>query len=226
MYSIKSVERFGKTFLRIGFLISAWLMFIIAYYFLIIHQLFFSRIALAHIWLFSIVFITFGRVIILFIQELLYRFGIGQVRVLFLGVNNFADQSYTVLKADRRYRVIGALAEHHESRKKGTLQIIGTIDQLESIVKKYQVEEIIQAEPNLKGVTSGDMLSFCRSHHIHFYFIPEVLRSQSVNVEMEMIDTVPLISFKQTPLEGWGHVYKRIFDILFTLVLISLKANT
>jgi len=222
MYSTKSVERFSKTFIRITFMVSSWLMFIIAYYFLVIHQLFFSRIALAHIWLFSIAFVTFGRIFILLIQEFLYRFDIGRIKVLFIGINSFADQSYKVLNLDKKYKVIGALAEHHVSRKIGDLKIVGTIDQLESIVKKYQVDEIIQAEPNLKNVTPGDMLAFCRSHHVHYYFIPEVLRLQSVNVEMEMIDTVPLISMKQTRLEGWGHVYKRVFDFLFSFILIQL----
>ncbi len=222
LYSIKSVERFGKTFLRIGFLVSAWLMFIIAYYFLVVHELFFSRIALAHIWLFSIVFITTGRILILLVQELLYRFGIGQTRVLFMGVNNFADRCYRVLKLDKRYRVVGALANEHESRKKGSLKIVGTIGQLEAMVHKYGVEEIIQAEPTFDSLSNGELLSFCRAHQIHYYFIPEVLRLQSVNVEMEMIDDVPVISLKQTPLEGWGTVYKRVFDIVFSLILIQV----
>jgi len=222
LYSIKSVERFGKTFARILFLVSAWLMFIIAYYFLIVHELFFSRIALAHIWIFAIVFITAGRIVILLIQEFLYRFGIGQTRVLFMGVNSFADRCYKVLHLDKRYKVVGALADEHVSRKRGSLKIIGTIDQLESLVHKYQVEEIIQAEPTFKELSNADLLSFCRSHQIHYYFIPEVLRLQSVNIEMEMIDDVPVISLKQTPLEGWGTVYKRIFDIIFSLILVIL----
>lgn len=222
MYSIKTVERFGKTFLRIAYLVSAWLMFIIAYYFLVVHQLFFSRIALAHIWLFSFVFITLGRIVILLIQELLYHFNIGRTRLLFIGVNSFADQSYEVLKNDHRYEVVGALAEELESRKLGSLKIIGTIAQLESIVRKYKVEEIIQSEANLKDFTPADLLSFCRSHHIHYYFIPEVLRLQSVNVEMEMIDSIPLISLKQTRLEGWGHVYKRVLDFVFSLIFIQI----
>ncbi len=222
LYSIKSVERFGKTFLRIVFLVSAWLMFIIAYYFLVVHELFFSRIALAHIWLFAIVFITLGRVVILFIQEAMYRFGIGQTRVLFVGVNTFADRCYSVLAQDKKYHVIGALADEHHSRKKGTLKIVGTVDQMEPIVHKYKVDEIIQAEPTFESVSNADILSFCRSHQIYYYFIPEVLRLQSVNIEMEMIDDVPVISLKQTPLEGWGHVYKRLFDIIFSLILIQI----
>lgn len=222
LYSIKSVERFGKTFLRIVFLVSAWLMIIIAYYFLVVHQLFFSRIALAHIWLFTIVFVTLGRMVIMLVQELLYRFGYGQTSILFLGVNSFADRCHLVLEQDKKYRVVGALADHMESRKMGALKIIGTVDQLENVAHKYHVDEIIQAEPNLESVSNADILSFCRSHHIHYYFIPEVLRLQSVNVEMEMIDDVPVISLKQTPLEGWGYVYKRLFDILFSLTLIVL----
>ena len=222
LYSTKSVERFGKTFLRIGFLVSAWLMFIIAYYFLVVHQLFFSRIALAHIWLFTIVFVTFGRVVIMLIQELLYRFDIGRTRVLFIGVNDFADRCYGVLSQDRKYKVVGALASEHHSRKMGQLRIIGTIDQLESVVRKYDVEEIIQAEPAFEGLSNADILAFCRSRQIYYYFIPEVLRLQSVNIEMEMIDDVPVIFLKQTPLEGWGHVYKRLFDFVFSLVLIQL----
>ena len=222
LYSLKSVERFGKTFLRIVFLVSAWLMFIIAYYFLIVHQLFFSRIALAHIWLFAIVFISFGRIVILLIQELMYRFNIGRTKVLFIGVNSFADRCYQVLAQDKKYKVIGALAAEHHSRKKGGLKIIGTMDQLESLVHKYQVEEIIQAEPTFERISNAEILSFCRSHQIYYYFIPEVLRLQSVNIEMEMIDDVPVIALRQTPLEGWGHVYKRLFDILFSLVFIVL----
>jgi len=222
LYSIKSVERFGKTVLHIIFLVSAWLMFIIAYYFLIVHQLFFSRIALAHIWLFSIIFIVFGRAIILLIQSLMYRFKIGQSRVLFVGINELADRCYSALKKDKRYHVVGALDEQHKKKKKNTLSIIGSLDQIEAIVNKYKVDEIIQVESNLSNLSNETVLSFCRSHQIHYYFIPELLRLQSINIEMEMIDNIPLISLKQTPLEGWGHVYKRLFDILFSLILIQL----
>ena len=55
-----------------------------------------------------------------------------------------------------------------------------------------------------------------------YNFIPDLIRLQRTNVEMEMIDDIPVISLKQTPLEGWGYVYKRIFDIVFTLILIQL----
>jgi exopolysaccharide biosynthesis polyprenyl glycosylphosphotransferase len=218
LYSLKISERFGKTFIKIFLYVSAWLMFIIAYYFLVIHQLFFSRIALAHIWFFTIAFVAVGRWIILIIQKILYRFNIGRRRVLFIGINSLADQCYKNLEKDRRYKIIGTLSDKLESRKAGKLKIIGTLDQLEHIVKKYGVEEIIQA----KETNASDILGFCRSNQITYYFIPDLLRIQRTNVEMEMIDDVPLISLKQTPLEGWGAVWKRIFDFVFSLIFIIL----
>lgn len=222
LYSLKVTEKFSKTFLRIGFLVSAWLMFIIAYYFLVVHQLFFSRIALAHIWIFTIIFVTLARLLILLIQSFLLRYGIGQRRVLFIGANPLADQCYHELQKDRRYKVIGTLAELRESRGSQKLKIIGTLESLESIVKRYGVEEIILAEPDLKGQWAADLHGFCRSNQINYHFIPDLVRLQRSNVDIEMLDNVPLISLKQTPLEGWGRVYKRIFDFVFSFLLIIL----
>jgi len=220
LYSLKTTTRFSKMVFRIVYLVSAWLMFIIAYYFLIVHQLFFSRIALAHIWLFTILFLTIGRGLINEVQSFLLRYGIGRRRVLFIGVNSVADHFYRSLKKDRRYKIIGALAEQQVSRKAGDLKIVGTLDQLEAVIKKYGVEEVIQSQPDLKHVDANDLLGFCRSNQITYHFIPDLLRLQRTNVEMQMIDNVPLISLKQTPLEGWGHVYKRLFDFLFSLILM------
>lgn len=222
IYSIKFAEGFGKTVLKIFFLISVWLMFIIAYYFLIVHELFFSRVALIQIWLFSIVFVILGRIIILIIKNYLYRFGVGRIRLLFIGVNSFSDHTYHALSQDRKYKIIGALAPKMESRKQGALKIIGTLDDLESIVKTYHIDEIIQTEIDLPHMPPDKLLSFCRAHHLHYYFVPEVLQLQTLNVGMEVIDGIPLISLKQTRLEGWGRVYKRVFDFFFSLCALSI----
>ena len=160
LYSLKKSEGIPRMTLRIIYLVSAWLMFIIAYYFLVVHQLFFSRIALAHIWLFTISFVVAGRLAIGLIQRFLLRFGVGETKVLFVGVNALADHCYEHLLADKKYKVIGAISDKVESRKMGKLKIVGTLDQLEQICKKYGIEEIIDADPNIKEGSSSDLLSF------------------------------------------------------------------
>ncbi len=222
LYSLKTVRRFSYEVFKIVFLISSWLLFIVAYYFLVLHEFFFSRIALAHIWFFSILLVVAGRGIILALQSLLLRWGIGRRRVLFVGVNELADQVYETLKQDRRYQVLGALAAKPESRKREELQVIGTFDELRTIAQKYGVEEVIQAEPDHGDQLSGDLLSFCRSHQLSYSFIPDRMRLQRTNVEVQMLGGTPLISLKQTPLEGWGHILKRSFDLVASSVLMTL----
>ncbi len=222
LYSLKITHRFSKEFVKIAFLVSAWLMFIIAYYFLVVHQLFFSRIALAHIWFFTIFFVSAGRLLIMAIQSFLLRFGIGRRRVLFIGANSLADQFYRVIRKDRYYKVLGALDKSVYSRKKNQLKIIGTLDGLKKIVSKYGVEEIIQATPQLKDREASELHMFCRSRQIKYSFIPDLVRLQRTNVHVQMMDNIPLVSLRETSLDGWGHIYKRLFDFVLSLLLIIL----
>lgn len=220
LYSLKITYQLKRNIFKVVFLVTTWLMFIIAYYFLVVHQLFFSRIALAHIWIFTNFFILLGRGLILGIQSFLLRYGIGRRKILFIGVTALADRFYYNFKEDKRYEVIGAIADELKSRKIGDLKIIGNLNDLAHIVKKYKIEEIIQADPDIKASTSNNILDFCRSNQISYNFIPDLIRLQRTNVEMQTIDGIPLITLKQTALDGWGHIYKRLFDIIFSLILI------
>ncbi|MFH0820157.1 MAG: sugar transferase [Candidatus Peregrinibacteria bacterium] len=222
LYSFKPNRSFFREAFKIIFLTSAWLLGIIAYYFLVLHKLFFSRIALAHIWLLTIALVLFGRMLIAMLRSVLLKYGIGRRRVLFVGVNDLADQMNDQLRRDPQYQVLGALSAKTESRKQRKLQIIGTLDQLDAIVKKQNVEEIIQADPDASDQISRSLLSFCRSHQIKYHFIPDLVRLQSTNVEVLTIGEMPLIRLNQTPLEGWGHINKRGFDMLTSFVLIAL----
>jgi exopolysaccharide biosynthesis polyprenyl glycosylphosphotransferase len=219
LYSLKASHGFARELVRIFLMVSTWIMFFIAYYFLVVHQLFFSRIALAHIWLFSILFVALGRLFILWIQSFLLRFGIGQRRILLVGANELADRFCEHVKNDRSMAIVGAVAVKLVSRKLGQVKVIGTLEHLASMVQKYRVDEIVQAEQNLKEGDAEELHSFCRCNHIAFHFIPDLVRLQRSNVDMEMVGDLPLITLRQTPLEGWGRVFKRIFDFAVTLIL-------
>jgi exopolysaccharide biosynthesis polyprenyl glycosylphosphotransferase len=222
LYSLRVNHKFSKSFLKIVFLVTSWMMFIIAYYFLVVHQLFFSRIALIHIWLFTIIFVSIGRLFIQLIQSFLLRYGFGKRRILFIGANTLADRFCDSIKKDRSYEIIGALESKIFSRSKEQLQIIGVYDNLESVVKKYEVEEIIQSEMHLSDQEARGLHSFCRSRQIKYHFIPDLIRLQTTNVEVRMTNNIPLVSLKDTSLDGWGHILKRIFDVIISSVLIII----
>ncbi|QQR84245.1 sugar transferase [Candidatus Peregrinibacteria bacterium] len=222
LYSLKVTHRFSQEFFRILFLVSAWLMFIIAYYALIVHQLFFSRITLGHIWIFTIAFVLLGRILIQWLQTYLLRFGIGKRRVLLVGANPVADHLFEILIKNPSYHIIGAVAETMESRKKNQVKLIGELKNIEAIIDKYKIEEIIQTDTGLGEKEVSDLHTYCRNNQIKFHFIPDLIRLQRTNVTVQMVEDIPVVSLRDTSLDGWGHVFKRLFDIVLSLLLIVL----
>lgn len=224
LYSLHHRPGHAKLATKILLIVSAWVLFIIAYYALVRHELFFSRVALFQIWLFTFLSVYLGREILRGIEALLLRYGIGRTKVILLGINSFTQTCYHQLKKDPRYQVMGVLGPKNEGEKAGRLKVLGRVDEFEAILKKFKGGAVVQTDTKMQKEIMLDLLYHCRSKNIEYYMAPDALGLQQANVTMEMIDELPLIHLKHTPLEGWGYILKRGFDILasFLAVLILI----
>jgi exopolysaccharide biosynthesis polyprenyl glycosylphosphotransferase len=212
MYSLKSTVRFSREIKQIIIATSMWLMAIIAYFFLI-RTFPFSRLAIIYTWFLAIILISSGRILIRFIQYMTMQAGIGKKAVVFIGNNAITQRLVTDYRKDISYRVAGFIdTKKNESGK--TLPFLGTLDELAQIVQKHQIEEIIQTKSNLSHQEGADILAFCREHQLGFGFVPDLLEIQQGNIETETWADIPVIRLKPTPLDGWGKVCKRIFDLV------------
>ncbi|MBI5152049.1 sugar transferase [Candidatus Peregrinibacteria bacterium] len=197
MYSMKITITIWREILRIFVATSVWLMAIIAYFF-VIREFPFSRLELGYTWLFTIVFVSFGRIFIKIIQRVLLRFGIGKINVMVLGETKTAMLVCAALAKQKEYNVLRI--------DNG----IRTIADLETAVKSLRIDEIIQSKSSIE---KSDILQFCRENQIIYRFIPDLVEAQQTNIDVHEINNIPIIALKPTPLDGWGRVSKRIFDI-------------
>ena len=55
---------------------------------------------------------------------------------------------------------------------------------------------------------------FSHRNRIELKFVPAILQSVSTNFEIKTLFDEPVIAIKNTPLDGWGKIIKRIFDII------------
>ena len=65
---------------------------------------------------------------------------------------------------------------------------------------------------------------FCQRNRIELKFVPAILQSVSTNFEITVLLDEPIIEIKNTPLDGWGKIAKRVFDIagsVFGLIIAS-----
>ncbi len=222
MYSLKSTFKTSKEIKQVIVGASIWLMAIIAYFFLI-RTFPFSRLAVIYTWLLTIIFVSGGRMLIRFIQYFTLQAGIGKKPVIFLGYNALTQRLAADYAKNISYQIIGYVDDKKdESAHK--FHYLGTLEELPFIVQKYHIEEMIQTKSDLSHKEGADLLAFCREYHLGFSFVPDLLEIQQANIETETWSDIPVIKLKPTPLDGWGKVCKRVFDIVASglgLIILS-----
>jgi exopolysaccharide biosynthesis polyprenyl glycosylphosphotransferase len=218
-YSLKKHIKLSREIGQVFLITATWLMIIIAYFF-IIRQFPFSRLALAYSWFLAAIFISLGRSIIKLIEFMLLKANIGKRELLFIGANEITERLALAMKKDIKYSIVGVIDDIPEET--GKLKFLGKVNQLQEIIKKHRVGEILQTKSDLSSAQASDILDFCRENHIIYQFVPDLLSIQQTNIEVETLKGIPIINLKPTPLDGWGRVLKRLFDIISSAIGIII----
>ncbi len=210
LYTISLQKRLIDELIHIVFACSAGLMVIIAYIFWQ-REFFDSRFIILAAWILSIVYISFARMILRFVRRLLLARNWGVTNIVLIGSDSAADDLAAVIyrQPELGYRLWERFNDFVPERLLQTMA-------------ERNIDEVILAETNLAKETRADILNFCHSHHLGFQYVADIFDAQSHNVEVRSLAGMPLIEIKKTPLDGWGRIYKRIFDIIASLLLLVL----
>lgn len=228
LYKLKSTRGFRDIFLKITAGISTGLMAFVAIFFFDQH-IFPSRLIILMSWIFVIIAVALGRYILLVTERIFLSRGIGLHRlVMILGWNkDYQLKKEIATRPELGYKIIKILDGHGD-----------TLSQLQEIQKKEGIDEIIQANHDLDRVTNEKILRFTHDHAITFNYVPDIIEAQKSSISLGDIAGIPIVELKNTPLNGWGRVVKRIFDFvvsglgivilspIFLLVLILIKIDT
>jgi exopolysaccharide biosynthesis polyprenyl glycosylphosphotransferase len=87
---------------------------------------------------------------------------------------------------------------------------------MEDLVNASKLDEIFLARPHLDEEMLQRLVSFCSEHHVTFRYVADVAPIPLSHVEIASIAGIPIIEVKRTSLEGWGRVWKRLFDVVFS----------
>lgn len=216
LYKLKNADGPLKEVSKVIIYSFVWILLIIAYYFTV-RQVFFSRLVLGFSYVITLGLLVFARLGLQFIKRILHYADIGTTRVLILGSNKISSKIARGLLKNPKYKVIGYVSAKNVPVH--TLKRLGSIKDLGRIARRHRIEMIVQTEEE-----SEETLQFCRENHIEYRFIPDLFEIERTNIEVEPIAGLPLIHMKPTPLDGWGKVIKRSFDIILSfsgLVLLS-----
>ncbi|MEI7891273.1 MAG: sugar transferase [bacterium] len=209
LYNIKVTRKFWQETLKVFSATSIVLVIIIVTIFLK-REWFSSRFIILAGWLLTVFFVTLGRYVLQKIQRhLLETRGIGVHRLLLIGRNGKLDKILNLIKTNKSlgYKIVG----HIES---------GSIRVIREIKEKKGVDEIIICDSLLTDSEQEKLMDYCAINNISYKFIPTTL--QTARAEAGIFNGEPIIEIIHTPLEGWGKIWKRTFDIISASILVII----
>lgn len=219
-YSFKVYNTYSREAKTIFIAWFTWIGIILLYYFLI-REFPFSRLVIVLGWALSLTYVLLGRSIVKILQLIALNLGIGVRRVMFIGTTTHHEKILNHLRKQKQYNIVGIIA-NEKIKSLSEYRHLGDISELRSIIKKNRIEEIVQLE-NM-GTNTFDIISACRELHVQYHFIPDQVGVQTSRIDIQLLGDYPLVSVRTTPLDGWGKIVKRIFDIGFAIFILILTS--
>lgn len=215
LYNLRGTRRFVSEFGRIVIGISLGLLFVLLLFFFD-QQIFPSRYIILATWALGIAFVFLGRASLRLIQRWLFSHRIGLHKLVVIdGFQNHAKVIEDVFKNPRYgYEVVAELP--YDSTQ--------TIGRLEELFSRGAVDELLQANPAAPDEVNLKLVEFARGKGLSFSFVPNLFEAQRTSVELSNLKGIPVIALKNTPLDGWGQVAKRAFDIITSSLCLVLTA--
>jgi len=213
LYNIKGSRRLTEEVYRVILACSTGLVLIVVLIF-IFRELFSSRFIVLAGWLLAIVYISFARVIVRLIQRLLLSYGVGVHKLVLVGNSSTTDiliHEFSTRK-DLGFEIVKRLKNFSLEAEQ----------ELAEFVKTNEIDEIMQSDPNLSKAEVLRLFDFADENHLTFKYAADLLGAKVLKTEVSEIAGLPVVEVKETPLDGWGRILKRIFDMIGSLFFIIL----
>lgn len=186
--------------------------------------LFPARLVAVYALMASFLLLVAERELLRWVRSLLFRFGRGTSRVLIVG-NSAATYDIAVNLAETKlsgYHVV-ALAGPKKVLPLGLdIKHFTSVDDALSHITELGITTIIQTDLYDSAERNQLVLGAAQMHHISYSFIPGEAEFYTGKNTVDVFLGYPMISVSQTPLIGWGAIFKQVFDALTSLLLLII----
>lgn len=213
LYNIRGTKKAIDELAKVFIACSAVVMLIIIIIFFK-REFFSSRFIILSGWFLSIIFVSLARILVRALQHSLFKKGVGVHNVLVVGQDKNADEiiKQIHLKPILGYRIV----EHFNNFDPEKFE------QALALAKEKAIDEVIQAAGNLPNEQILRLIDFCNDNHLIFKYAAGLAEAQTVHLEVNTLAGIPIVEVKRTPLDGWGKIIKRVFDVIFSILIIII----
>lgn len=214
LYDIAGTRRIVDEVRKVFLSCSTGIVFVLILLFFY-RELFSSRFIILTTWVLTVLCITVMRFAVIQIQRALLGRGIGSHQILLIGNNRIAHvlKNAITQAPTLGFRIVEQ-AEHVND---------ALFDKLEKIIRLKHIDEIISTDPDLNHSQASQLIEFCKLHHLQFKYAADLFDAQLTNITIRPLAGIPIVEVHNTPLQGWGRIFKRLSDLVFSIVFIMLS---
>ena len=142
-------------------------------------------------------------------------------KVLIVGTGTTGLNFYQDYVQNRNfgYRLTGFVDEERKHSLNG--YYLGKTSEIEEVICKHELDDIIVTLPMTSQSQIGNIISIGEKHGKRIRIIPDYASFGLVNMHVDKLGTLSMITHRSSPLDlSDNKIYKRIFDILFSALVI------
>lgn len=163
----------------------------------------------------GIMFVIVVRQAVWLVQRYLFRYGVGLRQTVVVGSGAMAADLIRALGVKNSgYRLVAVVERGKSARTVEGVAYYDSLDAIKKLEAERHLDELFLADSRLSNDDAIELVGFANLNHIGFRFVPTLFGVLASRTEMDTLAGLPMLELRQTPLEGWGRIIKRIFDLV------------
>lgn len=166
----------------------------------------FPRLVIVYGFILTVILSLAGRVILSILRSVFYAQKVGLTKSVIIA----KSQANPFIEELKREAVHNRVVAGVVSRKPYS-------EELEKLNRHQPFDEVIVADLDASEKELFEILDWTEQANKNFVLVASFFSVRATNVEAGTLAGSPIMYFGRTPLEGWGRVYKRIFDLVLVI---------
>ncbi|MDY7080753.1 MAG: sugar transferase [Chloroflexota bacterium] len=189
----------------------------------------FSRLLFFYFYLLDLAFLLGWRAVLRWLLRLGLGHSLGQPRrALIVGAGAVGQELGQAIRAYRwaGLELVGYVDDDEAKRGKTCAgrPVLGTLEDAETVVSQYEVDEVLLALPPLAQKQARQLMLALQMLPVNVRVVPDVFDLVFIRASVEEFAGIPLIGLREPAIEGPDRVVKRLFDLVVGgLVLMFLS---
>lgn len=124
------------------------------------------------------------------------------------------------IKASRIYKIIWYINKKPIEIK--NIKYIWGIEKVQTLMQKKKCDEILYIDSDFSKQELLKLWEFSKIFWVRYRYITNSFDITKSNTTLSLINSIPVIEIKNTPLENWWRVWKRLFDMVAGMIWVIL----